>query len=265
MTTNNTVSTMPGRSRAPADATAPPATGVIAHCKTICASCELRELCLPCCGPARSEKDVADRLAFTRLRVRRGERLYRSGERFISLYAVRKGFFKSVAVLENGRDQVTGFLMPGEVLGMDGIGQGRHNYDTVALEDSEVCAIAFAGLQEVAHEIPSLQRHFRKLMSREIVREHGMILQLGSMTAEERVAMFLLDLSRRFAARGLSASELNLRMGLEEIASYLGLTLETVSRSLSRFQDEGLIGVQQKFIRIRNSGGLLQVIRRKPE
>jgi CRP/FNR family transcriptional regulator len=110
-----------------------------------------------------------------------------------------------------------------------------------------------------------LQRHFRKLMSREIVREHGMILQLGSMTAEERVAMFLLDLSRRFAARGLSASELNLRMGLEEIASYLGLTLETVSRSLSRFQDEGLIGVQQKFIRIRNSGGLLRVIRRKPE
>lgn len=265
MKTHNNISTIPGRSRMPADVAAVPATSGIAHCKTMCATCELRELCVPCCGLTREQKDLASRLVFNRQRVRRGERLYRSGERFSSLYAVRNGFFKSVAVLENGRDQVTGFAMTGEVLGMDGIGPGRHGCDSVALEDSDVCAIPFAGLQEVAHELPVLQQHFRKMMSREIVREHGMLLQLGSMSAEERVAMFLLDLGRRYAARGCSASEFKLRMKRVEIASYLGLQLETVSRTFSRFQDERLIAVQHKSIRIRNSDGLLRVMGRETD
>jgi CRP/FNR family transcriptional regulator len=265
MTTYDTVSTMPGCSRAPADTGALPAWSAVAHCKTVCATCELRELCAPCCGLARAETEGADRLVFNRLRVRRGDRLYRTGNRFTSLYAVRNGFFKSVAALDNGRDQVTGFSMPGDVLGLDGIGPGQHACDTVALEDSEVCAIPFGGLQQVAHDIPVLQHHFRKMMSREIVREHGMILQLGSMTAEERVAMFLLDLSRRYAARGYPASEFKLPMKREEIASFLGLKLETVSRNFSRFQDEGLIAVQQKFIRIRSSDGLLRLMGRETD
>ena len=265
MKTHNTISTIPGRRRLPADAATVPAASGIAHCKTVCATCELRELCVPCCGLTRPQKDVAERLVFHRLRVRRGERLYRTGNAFTSLYAVRSGFFKSLAVLENGREQVTGFSMTGEVLGMDGIGPGKHACDTVALEDSEVCAIPFVALQELAHEIPVLQHHFRKMMSREIVREHGMLLQLGSMSAEERVAMFLLDLSRRFAARGHSASEFNLRMKRVEIASYLGLQLETVSRTFSRFQDAGLIGVRQKSICIRNSDGLMRVMGRETD
>ena len=256
MKTNAVLRSIPGRRRAPIDAAMVPAPGEIAQCTTACSTCNLRELCVPCCGLTRSEMDVADRLVFSRSQVRRGESLYRNGDRFTSLYAVRNGFFKSVALLENGRDQVTGFTMTGEILGMDGIGPERHACDTVALEDSDVCAIPFAGLQALAHEIPSLQRQFYKMMSREIVREHGVMLQLGTMNAEERLAMFLIDLSRRFAARGYSRSEFHLRMTREEIGSYLGLKLETVSRLFSRFQADNLIEVQQKHVRILDIPGL---------
>jgi len=263
MTTNTSVRIIPARRRAPINSAAAPKSGKISRCRTMCSTCNLRELCLPCCGLTRSEMDVADRLVFNRSRVQRGESLYRSGDRFTSLYAVRNGFFKSTALLENGRDQVTGFSMTGEVLGMDGIGPERHTCNTIALEDSDVCAIPFAKLQELAHEIPSLQRQFHKMMSREIVREHGVMLLLGSMNAEERLAMFLLNLSQRFAARGYSPSAFNLRMTREEIGSYLGLKLETVSRTLSKFQEQGIIGVQQKFIRILNSAGLERVMGRE--
>ena len=252
-----------GRRRAPAAAAAAPESGKIAQCATQCSNCNLRALCVPCCGLSRLEMEVADRLAFSRLRLRRGETLYRSGDRFTSLYAVRNGFFKSTALLENGRDQVTGFSMTGEILGMDGIGPAEHNCDVTALEDSEVCAIPYAGLQQLARELPGLQRHFHRTLSREIVRETGVMLLLGRMTADERLAVFLLNLAQRFAARGCSPSEFRLRMTREEIGSYLGLTLETISRTLSKFQQEGLLVVQQKSIRILDSGGLQQVLGRE--
>src|SRR5471030_79137 len=263
MTTKNTVRIVRARRRASIDSATAPKSDNIAQCKTMCSTCNLRELCPPCCGLTRSEMDVADRMVFSRTRVGRGEILYRSGDRFTSLYAVRNGFFKSTAVLENGRDQVTGFSMTGEVLGMDGIGPERHTCNTIALENSDVCVISFTRLRTLAHEIPSLQRHFYKMMSREIEREHGVMLLLGSMNAEERLAMFLLDLSQRFAARGYSASEFNLRMTREEIGSYLGLKLETVSRIFSKFQEEGLISVRQKFVCILNGAGLERVMGRK--
>ena len=263
MTSNTTVRGIPLRRGTPGGSAAVFASDEIGRCRTVCASCSLRELCAPCCGLSAAEKEVADRLPFGRMRLRRGEILYRAGDRFTALYAVRSGFFKSTALLENGRDQVTGFAMTGEVLGMDGIAPEQHSCNTVALEDSEVCAIAFAGLLALAQELPSLQGHFYKMMSREIVREHGMMLQLGSMNAEERLAMFLLNLSQRFAARGYSASEFNLRMTREEIGSYLGVKLETVSRTLSRFQEQGLIAVQQKFVRILDRTGLEGVLRRE--
>jgi CRP/FNR family transcriptional regulator len=263
MAANNSVRIIPARLRAPADSGAAPNSETIAHCKTMCSTCNLRELCLPCCGLTRSEMDVANRLVFHRSRVRRSQSLYRTGDRFTSLYAVRNGFFKSTALLDNGRDQVTGFSMTGEVLGMDGIGPERHTCNTIALEDSDVCAIPFSRLQALAHEIPGLQRHVHRLMSREIVREHGVMLLLGRMNADERLAMFLLNLSQRFAARGYSPSEFNLRMTREEIGSYLGLKLETVSRTFSKFHEEGLIGVQQKFIRILDSTGLERVMGRE--
>ena len=265
MKTYNTVSNLPARRRAAAGAAAAPAPSKIAQCRTPCLTCNLRELCVPCCGLTRAQRDLADRLAFTRTRLRRGETLFRSGDPFAALYAVRYGFFKSLSLLEDGREQVTGFSIAGEVMGMDGIAPEVHVCNAVALEDSEVCAIPFTGLQELAQEIPDLQRHVHKMMSREIVREHGVMLLLGSMNAEERLAMLLLDLSRRFAAHGYSPSEFNLRMTRGEIGSYLGLKLETVSRTFSRFHEEGMIAVRQKFIRILDSVRLEQVMGRALE
>ncbi len=262
MATSIPIRITPARRHAPDDSAAAPSPEKVASCATICSSCNLRELCAPCCGLTRSEMDIADRLVFNRSRLRRGEILYRSGDRFTSLYAVRDGFFKSTALIENGREQLTGYAMTGEVLGMDGIAPERHTCTAIALEDSEVCAILFAGLQEVAQAIPSLQRQFHRMMSREIVREQWVMLLLGRMSAEERLAMFLLNLSRRFLAHGHPPSEFNLRMTREEIGSYLSLTLETVSRTFSQFQQEDLIRVQQRFVRILDRAGLERVIGR---
>ena len=263
MSSNPTVSNIALARRAPRRAVALPAEPEIGHCRTVCAGCSLHGLCLPCCGLSRSEKEIAERLPYARAKLRRGESLFRAGDRFSALYAVRNGFFKSTALLENGREQVTGFAMAGEILGLDGIAPERHACNAVALEDSEVCAISFAGLLTLAQEIPSLQAHFYKMMSREISREHGVMVQLGSMNAEERVVMFLLNLSQRLAARGFSGAEFNLRMTREEIGSHLGLKLETVSRTFSRFQEQGLIAVQQKQIRILDRAGLEGVMGRE--
>ncbi len=217
--------------------------------RTACSSCGLRELCLPV-GLSGEELDRMDSLIYLRKSIKKGTSIYRAGERFDALYAVRAGFFKTTVLLEDGRDQVTGFYMGGELLGMDGIGSEKPTSDAVALEDSEVCVIPFGRLEELSREMHNLQHHFHKVMSREIVRDHGVMMLLGSMRAEERLAAFLVNLSQRFMARGYSSSEFYLRMTREEIGSYLGLKLETVSRVFSRFQDEGMISVQQKHVRI---------------
>jgi CRP/FNR family transcriptional regulator len=222
---------------------------------TRCAACNSRELCLPC-GLNASEAMRAEELVYTRRRVKRGEALYRTGDPFNSLYAIRSGFFKTTLMLDDGRDQVTAFHMGGEMLGMDGIGTGAHGTNAIALEDAEVCVIPYNRLQEFARDMPELQTQFHKVMSREIVREHGVMMLLGSMRAEERLAAFLLNLSQRFAARGYSRSDFILRMTREEIGSYLGLKLETVSRAFSKFQEDGLVSVQQKHIQILDADGL---------
>lgn len=227
--------------------------------RVACANCNLRELCLPL-GLSRHDLEALDGLVATRRRVKRGETLFRSGDRFQSLYAVRLGFLKSTVTSTDGREQVTGFHMAGELLGMDGIGNERHSCDMVALEDTEVCVIPYDRLEEIAQSVPALRGHFHKVMSREIVREHGVMLLLGSMHAEERLATFLLNLSQRFEQRGYSRSEFVLRMTRAEIGSFLGLKLETVSRALSRFSTEGLISVAQRNIRILNAEGLRAVM-----
>ena len=231
---------------------------VLAELKAACANCNLRELCLPA-GLSNEELDQLDNLVNVRRKVKRGEALYRAGEIFDAIYAVRSGFFKSRVTYEDGRDQVTGFSMGGEILGMDGIGQGTHNCDAIALEDSDVCTIPYTRLEELSREVSGLQRHFHKMMSREIVRESGVMMLLGVMRAEERIAAFLLNLSQRLNARGYSPLEFHLRMTREEMGSYLGLKLETVSRAFSKFHTDGLIEVEQKFVRIIDIEGLKQV------
>ncbi len=227
--------------------------------KVACASCNLRELCLPV-GLDEADINRLDGLVASRRTVARGQALFRNGERFQSLYAVRTGFFKTCVATDDGRDQVTGFQMAGELLGLDGIGTDRHSCDAVALEDSQVCVIPFGRLEEISRDFDALQRQFHRIMSREIVRDHGVMLLLGGMRAEARLAAFLVNLTQRLQARGFSASALVLRMTREEIGSYLGLKLETVSRTFSRFQDEGLLEVKQRQIRILDQPGLQRLV-----
>ena len=223
--------------------------------RVACSSCSLRELCLPA-GLDPGEMERMDELVTNRRKLRRGADLYRAGAPLASLFAIRSGFMKSCVLHDDGREQVAGFHMAGDLLGLDAIGGGSHTCDTVALEDSEVCEIPFSYLEQLSRELPSLQQQLHRIMSREIVRDYGVMLLLGSMSAEERLAAFLLNLSQRFATRGYSPSEFRLRMTREEIGSYLGLKLETVSRAFSGFQDRGLIDVRQKQVRILDFPGL---------
>jgi CRP/FNR family transcriptional regulator len=231
---------------------APPATRPF---EIRCSSCNVRELCL-WRGLDGDDLRRIEQVVYARRRVKRGDALFRAGDAFGAIYAVRSGFFKTTAVSDDGREQVTGFYMPGELLGMDGIGSGAYHGDAIALEDGEVCVLPFAHIETLGREIPAVQRQLHCVLSREIVRDHGVMMLLGSMRAEERLAAFLLNLSRRFQRRGYSPTDFHLRMTREEIGGYLGLKLETVSRLFSKFQEDGLIEVQQKHVRIRDVAGL---------
>jgi CRP/FNR family transcriptional regulator, anaerobic regulatory protein len=227
--------------------------------KVACSSCNLRELCLPM-GLNASEMDKLDTVISTRRRVKRGTSLFNVGDDFTSLFAVRSGFFKTSITTADGRDQVTGFQMTGEIIGLDGIVNDKHSCDAIALEDAEVCVLPFDKLEQLSREFSTLQHHVHKIMSREIVRDHGVMLLLGSMRAEERLAAFLLNLVQRLHARGFSQSELILRMTREEIGSYLGMKLETVSRTFSKFMDEGIIEVKQRYVHIKDTQALSAIV-----
>ncbi len=233
---------------------------IVSHTlRAACSACSLQELCLPA-GLAPDELQKLDEIVNRKRPLKRGEYLYRAGSALQSLFAVRTGFFKSCVMHDDGREQVAGFHMAGEMLGMDGIGSGNHMCDAVSLEDSEVCEIPFGDLEKLSREIPTLQQHFHRIMSREIARDYGVMLLLGSMRAEERLAAFLLNLSQRFAARGYSPSRFLLRMTRHEIGSYLGLKLETISRALSHFQTEGIIAVQNKNVEIKDADRLRAMV-----
>ena len=227
--------------------------------KVACFSCNMRELCMPQ-GLSDQELQRIDDMIGVRRKVKRNEMLFRNGERFNALYAIRTGFFKTSVATEDGRDQVTGFQMAGEIMGLDGIVSDFHSCDAIALEDAEVCVMPFDKIESLSREVTSLQHHVHKIMSREIVREHGVMLLLGSMRAEERLAAFLLNLVQRLHARGFSQTELVLRMTREEIGSYLGLKLETVSRTFSKFVEEGIVEVKQRHVRIVNADALQQLV-----
>lgn len=231
----------------------------IAAIKTQCSHCHLKDLCLPC-GMNPPDVERLDSLMFARRRVPAGQTLYREGDKFQFIYAVRSGTFKSSLTLSDGREQVSGFYMAGELMGLDGVAQGKHASSATALEDTEICAIPYAHLNELATQNSNMQHIVSRLMSREIVREHSLMMLLGSMNAEERLAAFLLNLSQRLKTRGYSASEFHLRMSRAEIGSYLGMKLETVSRTFSAFQQQGLLEVDKRHIRILDLEGLGRLI-----
>jgi CRP/FNR family transcriptional regulator len=209
------------------------------------------------------QKDMhkLDEIVTIRKKITQGDLLFENGETFTALFAIRTGFFKTSIASEDGREQVTGFQMAGEIIGLDGIVNDRHTCNALALEDSEVCVMPFDHIEDLSREFPVLQKHVHKIMSREIVREHGMMMLLGNMSAEERLANFLVNLVQRLFARGQSQSEFILRMSREEIGSYLGLKLETVSRTFSKYSEEGIIEVKQKHIKILKPDSLKQLVK----
>ena len=236
-----------------------PAAGVsLRDLKTRCANCSMRELCLPV-GLTPDELNALDTAVGQRSRLRKGEALYRAGDAFSALYAVRIGTFKTTVLAEDGREQIAGYHLQGDLLGLDGLGTERHGCAAIALEDSEVCTIPFEDLEQVARSVPPLQRNLHQIVAREISRDHGVMLLLGSMRAEERLAAFLLNLAHRYKQRGYSSTEFVLRMTREEIGSFLGLKLETVSRLFSRFQQEGLIQTQGRAVKLLDVTALKQL------
>lgn len=224
-----------------------------------CSKCNQRELCMPA-GLNEAELRRIDELVAHRRSIKRGSTLFRNGEAFTSLFAVRTGFFKTSLTTEDGRDQVTGFQMAGEIIGLDGIVNEQHTCDATALEDAEVCIMPFDRIQDISREVGALQKHVHRIMSREIVRDHDVMLMLGGMRAQERLATFLLNMVQRLQARGFSQSTLILRMTREEIGSHLGMKIETVSRTFSRFAQAGLIEVNQRHIHIVDDQALRRLV-----
>tara|TARA_R110002074_G_scaffold371698_2_gene546916 strand:+ start:10863 stop:11507 length:645 start_codon:yes stop_codon:yes gene_type:complete len=188
-----------------------------------------------------------------------GDHLYRTGDKFSSIYAVRSGSIKTYLIDDSGIEQITGFFLPGEVLGFDGIDTSNHGCNVVALETSTVCEIPFKRLEELSLQIPTLQRHFFQLMSREIESNHQMLLTLSKKNAEGRVATLLLSLSHRFSRRKLSPNAMRLPMSRMDIGNFLGLTIETVSRTFSRLQKEDLIDVDGREILIKDHERLNEI------
>ncbi|WP_411190957.1 helix-turn-helix domain-containing protein [Paraburkholderia sp. B3] len=223
-----------------------------------CSSCAMRHLCMPQ-GLAVDDMPKIEALICSARSVRRGEALYRAGDPFDNLYAVRSGSLKTVMAHRDGREQVTGLRLAGDPLGLDGISTDSHTCSAVALEDSSVCIIPYSALKHLCRETGAMQDRLHRLMSEQLYRESSQMMVLGSLSADERVAAFLLDVSDRNGQRGYSHAEFNLRMTRDDMGSYLGMTLETVSRTLSRFQKRGLIDAQGKLIRIIDFEGLRHV------
>ncbi|MFM0136359.1 fumarate/nitrate reduction transcriptional regulator Fnr [Caballeronia grimmiae] len=223
-----------------------------------CSTCSMQRVCIPS-GLSSDEYERLDAIICSTRTVRRGEMLYRSGDAFQSVYAVRSGCFKTVIMHRDGNEQVTGFHLAGDALGLDGVSADHHGCDAIALEDSVVCIIPFDLLELLCREVKAIQHHVHRLMSSEIVRESNLMLLLGTMTAEQRVAAFLLNISTRMKARGYSPAQFLLRMTREEIGSYLGLKLETVSRMFSKLQKAGVVDARGKDVRILDQAELESV------
>jgi len=209
----------------------------------------LSDLCLPL-GLSRSDIAKLDTLVKERIRLSKGSSLFRLGDTGNAIYALRFGSIKTQVEDVSGQAQITGFLLPGELLGLNNLANTRRRSHAIALEDSEVCVLPLGALDTLLAQLPALQHKFRRLMVQEIDRTHNLIMLLGSLRAERRLATFLLDLSRRFAALGYSPSSFVLRMSREDIGNHLSLTLETVSRLFTRFGKEGLIRVKNREVQL---------------
>jgi CRP/FNR family transcriptional regulator len=220
-----------------------------------CSNCRLASICLPLALETDDIQQLDDIIQRSKP-LQKSQHLYREGDDFQSVYAVRSGTLKAYKTTDDGREQVTGFYFPGEILGMDGISNNTHASSAKSLETSAICEIPFTSLERLSTLMPSLQRHFFQLMSREITEDQQLITLLSKNSADERVASLLLSISSRNARRKLSATQFRLPMSRVDIGNYLGLTVETVSRVFSRMQKMDILRVDNKEIEIVDLAGL---------
>jgi CRP/FNR family transcriptional regulator len=217
--------------------------------RVACKNCTLTALCLPM-GLTPEDVERLDGIVKRTRPLHRGDFLFRTGDRFRSLYVVKTGSLKTFAPSPEGGEQVLGFHLPGEIIGLDAIDQDAHACSAKVLETSAICEVPFPRLEELTASIPSLQHQMFRLLSKEISQDTDMLLLLGKKNAEERLGAFLLSMSRRLQKRGLSPTDFYLSMSRHEIGNYLGLAVETVSRLFTRFQDDGLMRVDRKHIEL---------------
>lgn len=225
--------------------------------RNACRYCGVRELCLPL-GLGSEDLKRLDQIVKRQRTLKKGEALYRVGDPLQFLYAIRHGSFKATSLMEDGRVQISGFYLPGELLGIDAINADRHPCTAEALEPAEVCEVSFTALGEVSRQVPGLQRQLLRIVSGEIIRDEHSLMMLGCMSAQERLAACLVSLSRR-AGRLDDDGPLGgfrLSMSRQDLGDYLGLALETVSRLFSHFQHEGLIELHGRNVTIRDAAGL---------
>ena len=223
-----------------------------------CSQCSLGELCLPR-SLTEEEKARFEQIVHRSRPIHAGQHVFRCGDEFKSVVAVRTGCFKSYAIDKDGHEQVLGFHLPGEIIGLDAIHDGQHSANVVALDTSAVCSLPFNSMSNMARNMPDLQHEVFRVMSQRISELETIA---GDLSADERIALFLKSLSARFARRGYSEREFILAMSRRDIASYLRLATETVSRVLARFQQRGLIRVDRKLVRILDADGLENVTRK---
>ena len=231
--------------------------------RVACKDCSLARLCLPT-GIDGENLEALDSLMVRRRPLKRGEHLFYIGSPFKSIFAVRSGSIKSYLPTEDGQEQVTGFYLPGELIGLDMTNRETHPVAARVLETTSLCEIPFSRLHELSSRIPSLQQILVTILARELEHQRELFLILGKKSAEERLAGFLVNLAERCSRRGLSISDFHLSMSRNDIANYLGLAVETVSRLFSRFQEENLLSVQRKHVRVLDRPRLYQLARRPP-
>lgn len=219
--------------------------------KTACKSCKLHDLCLPL-GLEALDIDRLDDIIKRRKPLQKGEYLFRAGDEFTSIYAVRSGSIKTYSENEAGDEQINGLYLPGELLGLDAIHDNRHPCSAIALETTSLCEIPFNSLEEISHHIPGLHRQLFRIMSKEIASDQTLLMLMAQKNAEERLAAFLVNLSSRLKLRNFSESEFYLSLSRKDIGNYLGLTIETISRTFSRFQNDGLLETERKYVKILN-------------
>jgi len=217
--------------------------------KVACEDCGLFRLCLPV-GLAREDLEEVDRIIRRRRPLQRGDHLFVSGNQLYSIYAVRSGSFKTYTMTDDGRERITGFHLPGELVGLDAIGSGLHTCSARALETSSVCEIPYSEFESLSERIPSLPRRLLRIMSNEMHQDQMLLMLLGKHSADQRLAAFLVSLARRYSQRGYSSSEFNLSMSRNDIANYLGLAVETVSRQFSRLQEDGVLAVRGRHVQL---------------